>query len=188
MIPVENHGLIIRELSKLQNLNVREAARKISRSIGWLSEIENGTGTARLTGQEFDRIVAALDGLAHKPMFRTWVANHKNQERIHKTFDGAVLKFIRLKKGFSLQEAANLAGISRSHLCNLETGGRPMTLRLRYRIMKAYGYNPTSFKNLATDPVRSKVVPSAYKFRILLRSMTAEQAEKIFSTALNPNL
>ena len=185
MIPLENHGIIIRELRKLHGLNVRDAARKINRSIGWLSEIENGTGTARLTEPEFDRIVDALDGRKHWPMFRTWVANAKNQERVDKTFDGAVLKHIRIKKGLSLQTAARLIGISKGYLCNLESGLKSMTIPLRYKIMRAYGYNPTSFKNLATDPVRSKVVPLAYKFKILSRSLTAEQIDSFYSRALS---
>ena len=188
MIPLENHGIIIRELRKLHGLNVRDAARRINRSIGWLSEIENGTGTARLTEPEFNRIVNTLDGRKHWPMFRTWVANYKNQERIDKTFDGAVLKHIRIKKGLSLQQGAELIGISRGYLCNLESGLKPMTISLRYKIMKSYGYNPTSFKNLATDPVRSKVVPLAYKFKILLRSLTPEQVESFYSQALSQTL
>ena len=154
MNPLENHGLIIRELRRLQGLNVRNAAKKINRSIGWLSEIENGTGTARLTEQEFERIVTALDGSKRRVMFRTWVANIKNQQRINKTFDGAVLRHIRIKKSFSLQKAAELICLSCGYLCKLERGQRPMTLNRRYQIMKAYGYNPKSFKNLATDPVR----------------------------------
>ena len=77
MIPLENHGLIIRELRKLQGLSVRKAACRIHRSIGWLSEFENAKGTARLTEAEFDRIVAIFDGSRHKSMFRTCLTNHK---------------------------------------------------------------------------------------------------------------
>jgi transcriptional regulator with XRE-family HTH domain len=188
MNPLENHGLIIRELRKLQGLNVRNAALKINRSIGWLSEIENETGTARLTEQEFDRIVTAFDGSRYRPMFKTWVANHKNRERVDKTFDGAVLRHIRIKKGLNLQRASKLTGLSCGYLCNLEKGQKPMTLKLRYQIMKAYGYSPTSFKNLATDPVRSKVVPLEYKFKIWLGSLSQEQAENFYSQTLSQNL
>lgn len=188
MIPLENHGLIIRELRKLQGLSVRKAAQKLNRGLGWLSEIENCKGTARLTEDEFDRIVTALDGSRHKNMFRTWVASHLHEERINKTFDGAVLKFIRVKKGLDLQRASELAEISRGYLCKLENGSKPMTLQLRYRIMRAYGYNPKSFKNLATDPVRSKVVPLAYKFKIWLSTLTPEQTEAFYLQTLTGKL
>ena len=187
MNPLENHGLILRELRKLQGLSVRKTAEKIERAIGWLSEIENGKGTARLTEIEFDRIVDALDGNKYRAMFKTWVANQKNQDQINKTYDGAVLKFIRIKKRLNLQEAAGLIGISIGYLCKLETGQKPMTVKLRYKMMECYGYNPTSFKNLATDPVRSKAVPLAYKFEILLRTLNAAQVESIYATALSQN-
>jgi transcriptional regulator with XRE-family HTH domain len=95
---MENYGVIIRHLRALARMSVRETAQKIQRSIGWLSEIENNSGTARLTESEFDRIVELLEGNKHKAMFRTWVATYKNRERLDKTFDGAVLKFIRIKE------------------------------------------------------------------------------------------
>jgi transcriptional regulator with XRE-family HTH domain len=121
-------------------------------------------------------------------MFRTWVANHKNSERTDKTFDGAVLKFIRKKKELNLKTAAALAGVSYGYLCKLECGCRPMTLQLRNRIMTAYGYSPSSFKNLSTDPIRSKTVPREYKFTILKRLLSSEQLEEIYSQALSKNL
>jgi len=188
MNPLENHGLIIRKLRKLRGLNVRNAAENIGRSIGWLSEIENGTGTARLTEMEFDRIVTALDGSHHKAMFRTWVATYKKEEDIDKTFEGAVLRHIRLKKEFTLLDASLLTGLSRGYLCNLEMGRKPMTLKIRNQILKSYGYMPKSFKNFATDPVRSKVVPLAYKFKIWLHSLSPEQAENFYSQTLSQNL
>ncbi len=62
MSPLENHGIIIRELRRMHGLSVRKAAEKLGRSVGWVSEIENRRGTARLTDAEFDRIVTVFDG------------------------------------------------------------------------------------------------------------------------------
>lgn len=180
----ENYGIIIRELRKLQVLCVRKCAEKIGRSIGWLSEIENGKGTAQLTKVEFDRIIECLEGSKYRPTFKSWVANQKNQERIDRTFDGAVLKFIRLKKGMSLHRAASLVGISISKLCRLENGVAVVSLNLRNQIMTAYGYNPTSFKNFVADPFQSKVVPAEYKFEILRKLLNAEQLDHIYRGAL----
>jgi hypothetical protein len=55
--------------------------------------------------------------------------------------------------------------------------------------MGAYGYSPSSFKNLSTDPVRSKVVPALFKLKILLGNMSEDQIEAVFSYAkkLGPN-
>ena len=59
---MESYGLIIRHLRLLAGLSVRNTAEKINRSIGWLSEIENSCGTARLTEKEFNRITDLLGG------------------------------------------------------------------------------------------------------------------------------
>ena len=182
---MDNYGVIIRHLRTLAGLSVRKAALKTNRSIGWISEVENNTGTARLTETEFERIVELLDGTKHKAMFKTWVAVYKNRERLDCTFDGAVLKFIRIKKNMGLKKAAKLTGISSSQISKIETGMKPVPYSLRNRIMIGYGYSPSSFKNLSTDPVRSKAVPLGFKLSILLNSLTAEQVERIFQFALS---
>ena len=180
---MENNGVIIRHLRSLAGLSVREAALKLGRSIGWLSEIENNRGTARIDEREFNRIVEILNGTKHRAMFKTWAANAKNRERTENAFDGAVLKFIRLRKEFSLGEAAKRAGLSKSYLSKLENGLKTVDLELRNQIMVAYGYSPTSFKNLSSDPVRSKAVPLKYKLEILLNQMPEQQIESVFRFA-----
>lgn len=187
MNPFENHGIIIRELRKLRGWSVRKAALEIHRGIGWLSEIENGTGTARLTEDEFERIVTVMDGHKCRAMFKTWTANHKNQERVDKTFDGAVLKYIRIKKELTLVRASQMMSVSYAHLSKIESGKKPITLALRCKIMSAYGYSPSSFKNLSTDPVRSKAVPALYKLNILLKTFSSEQIESLLQIVLTKN-
>jgi transcriptional regulator with XRE-family HTH domain len=177
---MENHGLIIRQLRKRAGLTIHAAAKKLDRSVGWLSEVENGRGAARLTEREFERIVDALDGAKHRALFRIWVANHKNRARAAKTFDGAVLKFIRVKKELGLIEAAQETGLSVGYLSKIETGAKPVTVEMRNRILAAYGYSPSSWKNLATDPVRSKAVPLRYKLEILLSGLSERQIETVF--------
>lgn len=179
-----HYGLIIKHLRKHSGLSVRKLAEKIGRSIGWISEIENECGTARLTDAEFQRIVDALDGGKHREMFRTWVANHQNSQRSDRTFDGAVLKFIRLKKQMRLRDAAGVSGLSVSRLSKIEGGISPVTPELRNKIMVSFGYSPSSFKNLSTDPVRSKVVPLRYKLEILMRKMSELEIETVFNFAL----
>lgn len=184
MDTLENHGIIIRELRTRKGLSVQKAAETIQKSTGWLCEVENSIGTCRLTAAEFERIVHILGGTKERHMFKTWIANYKNQERVCRTYDGAVLRHVRLKKEMTLAAAAKLLGVSIAYLSRLETGMRPMTLDLRNKIMRAYGYSPSSFKNLGTDPVRSKAVPNRFKFDIFMRKLSAEAAENLFQTAL----
>jgi transcriptional regulator with XRE-family HTH domain len=164
----------------LAGLSVQQTAIKIGRSTGWVSEVENNSGRSRLSEVEFNRIVEILDGTKHRAMFRTWVANFKNRERLDKTFDGAVLKHIRTKKELSLKLAAKASKLSAAQLSKIETGLKPVSYELRNRIMAAYGYSASSWKNLATDPVRSKAVPNSYKLEILLNRLPESLIEKVF--------
>ncbi|MFN9066130.1 MAG: helix-turn-helix domain-containing protein, partial [Bdellovibrionales bacterium] len=182
---MDNAGVIIQHLRTLAGLSVRETAKKINRSVGWLSEIENSQGTARISEIEFNRIVETLGGSKHRALFKTWVANAKNRERLDKSFDGAVLKFIRIKKGLSLDKACELTKLSASYLSKLENGHKPVTLEMRNRIMQGYGYSPSSFKNLATDPVRSKAVTLRYKLEILLNELETEKIASVFEFVRN---
>jgi len=58
---------------------------------------------------------------------------------------------------------------------------------MRNKIMKAYGYSPSSFKNLASDPVRSKAVPKEYKFKIISQILNSEKLDEIYSLVLSHN-
>lgn len=182
---MENPGLIIQHLRSLSGLSVRNAAEKLGRSIGWLSEIENNCGTARITEDEFSRVVEALNGAKHRSQFKTWVASHRNQDHSARLFDGAALKFIRIRKGLSLHNAGKLTHLSIGYLSKIETGLKPVSLELRNQIMIAYGYSPSSFKNLSTDPVRSKVVPIAFKLEILMNRLSKEQMDAVFVLVQN---
>lgn len=82
MDSLENYGIILRQLRKLAGLSVQQTAIKVGRSTGWLWEVENGSGRCRLTSEEFEHLVQVLDGSKHRSIFRTWVANHKNIQRI----------------------------------------------------------------------------------------------------------
>jgi transcriptional regulator with XRE-family HTH domain len=181
---MENYGVIIRHLRNLAELDVRATALRIGKSVGWLSEIENNRGKSRLTESEFQRIVELLGGVRHRPMFKIWVANQKNRERVCTTFEGAILKHIRTKKNLLLQEAAQLCGLSFGYLSKIESGIKPVTLEMRNRILVAYGYSPSSWKNLATDPIRSKAVPRGYKLEILLNLLSEDQIAEVFDFAL----
>ena len=182
---VGNHGLIIRHLRLRANLSVRMFAERIEKSAGWISEIETGRGNSRLSEPEFNRIVEILDGGKHRQMFKIWVATYRNCESIDTTFDGAVLKFIRTKRQLRLKDAATKTGFSVSTLSKIESGISKVTLELRNKIMVAYGYSPSSFKNLSTDPVRSKAVPLKFKLDILIRRLSEPEIESVYKYVQN---
>ena len=177
---MESYGVIIKQLRTLKGLGVRATAKKIGRGIGWLSELENNCGTARLTEIEFNRIVEVLEGTKLRPMFKTWAAIAKNRDQVAKTFDGAVLKYIRLRKEITLAKASQLTGLSAAYLSKIETGVKSVTLEMRNKIMVGYGYSPSSFKNLSTDPIRSKAVPLKFKLDILLHDLPEKRVEQVF--------
>lgn len=180
---MNNVGVIIRRLRQLSGMSVQQMSKKINRSKGWISEIENDSGRCKVTDEEFNKIVDLLGGQSHKAMFKTWAASVKNRDQDSKTLDGAVLKFIRTKKNISLENASKLTRLSKGYLSKIENGIKPVTLELRNQIMVSYGYSPSSFKNLSTDPLRSKVVPIQYKLKILTENMNSSQIEELFSYA-----
>lgn len=181
----ENYGLIIKLLRQKSKLSVRGFAESCGRSIGWLSEVENGKGLARLSEVEFDRLVELLGATAERSQFKTWVANYKNAERIDRGFDGAVLKYIRIKKGLRLKEVAASTGYSIAHLSRIELGVAETSAELRNSYMVACGYSPGSFKNLSSDPIRSRAVPLAYKLEILLKKLPKDRVEEVFAFTQN---
>jgi transcriptional regulator with XRE-family HTH domain len=188
MDSLPNHGIVVRELRKRLGLSLQIAARRIGKSVGWLSEIENCRGESRLGKVALERIVTLLDGERHRPMFKTWIANHKNEERRNRTFDGAILRHARNRRGLSVTAASELLSMSKGYLSRLERGICHVTLPLRNRILVGYGYSTESFKNWSTDPVKSKAVPLKYKFDVLMQNISDEDAEIIFRNALSKNI
>lgn len=181
----ENYGLILKLLRQQMRLSVREFSKKIAKSTGWISEIENGRGTARLTEAEFDALVELLGASKWRGQFKTWVANYKNAERVDRTLEGAILKYVRLKNGIRLEDAATAAKLSACYLSRIENGHKPPPLEVRNRILIACGYSPGSFKNLSSDPIKSRAVPNSYKLTILLKKLPLSKVDEVFEFVRN---
>lgn len=184
---MEQQGVVLRKLRQLNGLSVKRASEKIGRSAGWLSEIENGTGFARIYPAEFERIVSVYEGERYRKQFTIWIANaYKSQQGIEPviSFTGAVLKFIRIKTGHQLTAAAERLDITKGYLSKIERGQCHISNELRDRIMKFYGYSPASFKNFASEDKRSKSVPLKFKLDILINQMSEKGLEALFSSAV----
>lgn len=184
---MNHHGVILRKLRMINQLSIKDAAQRIGRAAGWLSEVENGKGSARIHSQEFDRVVGIYGGEAYRKHFPLWVASScKKQEVIKKDieFTGSILKYLRKKTGITLETAADKVGLSKSYLSYLEGGMKPVSLELRNRLMRCYGYSPSSFRNFATEDKRAKNIPIRYKLGQLLKQMDETQVSEVFGFAI----
>lgn len=181
-----NYAVVLRKLRELNQLTVHQAAKVISRSAGWLSEIENGRGEARIGLEEFERIVAAYGGQKYRDKFSLWIANARKPKASAKpaSFDGAILRYLREKVGMNVETASSKAGLSYTHLSNLENGRRRISTEIRNHLLQLYGYSPASYRNFTTEDKRAKNIPVRYKLNILLTQMQDEFIEKVFAFAL----
>lgn len=177
---MHNYGLILKQLRQLNGDSLKTAAKKIQKSVGWLSEIENGHGHSKLKQIEFERIVKLFGGEKHRELFKTWVALEKTKDKTDRTLDGAVLRHVREKCDLTLIQASEKIGISKRYLSNMENGHKPIKFEMRNRIMRAYGYSPTSFRNLSANEKRSKSVPVRYKINSLLNQLEDMDLQLIF--------
>lgn len=184
---MNHYGVILKQLRLVQKLPIKAAAQKIGRSAGWLSEIENEKGAARIHPAEFERIVAAYGGEVYRKQFGLWVAKaHKlDTPAQDRSLGGAVLKHLRKKAGIRLENVAAQTGLSTSYISRIETGVRPLSLELRNQLMQIYGYSPGSFKNFTTEDKRAKNIPARYKLTLLLRQMNDTAIERMLGFALS---
>jgi predicted transcriptional regulator len=53
--------------------------------------------------------------------------------------DGNLLRFIRQSKGLTQPEFAQLLGVSHAYISYLETGSKPMTRNMRYKVRGLVG-------------------------------------------------
>jgi transcriptional regulator with XRE-family HTH domain len=170
------------KLRELNQLHLKAAAKHIGRSAGWLSEIENNRGNARISQAEFDRIVKVYGGESQKKQFGAWVARAEKTNATGASkicLDGSVLKFLRNKAELTLAEVAKATNLSKTYLSYLENGKKPVSKGLRDRLLGVYGYSPSSFKNFTTKDKRSASIPTRYKLQILLGHLEEEQIQKV---------
>lgn len=175
---MNNYGIIIRHLRKLNGLTVQQCALKIGRSKGWLSEVENGRGRCRLAEEEFNRIVERFGAAKQRPMFKTWVANSKNAQLASNIFEGPALRAIRLKKKMTLAFASDAMGTSPSRLSKIETGQLRISRTIRNQILVTYNYSPASFKNYF-DRSRGPSISTKAKLLAGLNHLTEEGLQAV---------
>jgi transcriptional regulator with XRE-family HTH domain len=184
---MESYGVILRKLRELKKLPIKEAAKHIGRSAGWLSEVENGRGYARLRPAEFERIVATYDGEAYRKHFGLWIAKSKGPTSLSSesvSMNGAILKYLRKKAKMTLAQAGEKVGLSGRTISAMELGKRTIKPELKDQLTRIYGYSPSSFKNFTTEDKRSRNIPARYKLDLLIHQLDPAHIEQIFAFAL----
>lgn len=157
-------GFIFKEIRKQNALTLEKCAQLTGKSKSWLSAIENGK-TNSVTQDELNALVTLI-GCPSKIQIPT---NKKRPQEI--SFTGAIIKYLREKKGLSLKEAAQKLDFSPAHLSRLENGLKPISDKVRDQALLAYGYSPSTFKNYFSNDKRSQAVPPRYKLDILLNAL-----------------
>lgn len=187
---MEQQRVIVKKLRKLSGLTIAQAACKINKSAGWLSEIENNKGRSVLRPKDYETIYNLLDGEKYKHQFGAWVkyANQKNKKHFTQDFDGAIYKFLRKQKAkLSIREVVKKNNISPAYLSLIENGLKRPSLELKNKILQSYGYKPSSWKNFSTKDDRSKAIPILDKISIVLKKMNKTQLEQVYEFIINKN-
>ena len=182
-----NYGVILQKLRTKNQLTLKQAAKVIGRSAGWLSEIENNRGAARIDVKEFDRIVSVYGGDKHRKYFNAWIATKgREKAKIPKIeIKGSILKHLRKKAQIPLSEVSKELNLSISYLSYLENGLRPLSNDLRDKLLNVYGYSPSSFKNFTTKDKRSQSIPVKYKLNSLISQLEDRSLNEIYEFAIN---
>lgn len=183
---MESYGVILKKLREINKLTLKKAAAHIGRSAGWLSEVENNKGNARIHPAEYERIISIYNGESYRRQFGAWIAKGQQKENASKevSFHGAILRFLRKKTKMTLEEASAKLELSPCYLSLLELGRKPLSILMRDKILNLYGYSPSSFKNFTTEDKRAKNIPSRYKLNILLKQLDDAKIDLIFNLAI----
>ena len=184
---MECTGVILRKLREINKFTLKQAAQKLERSAGWLSEIENEKGNARIDATEFERIVRFYGGEPYRKQFGAWIAKSKVNEQKSKIlcFDGPILRYLRNKAQLTLAQVSVRTNLSQGYLADIENGNRRIDQNLRDLLLGIYGYSPASFRNFTSKDKRAANIPVRYKLNIVLRKLNDTDIERIFSFAIN---
>ena len=187
---MNSYGVVLRKLRVINKEQMKVAAKRVGRSVGWLCEVENQTGKARITEEEFRRILSLYGGDKYSEKdFALWIANAarakpRNEEV---SFDGAILKYLRFKRQMTLKEAGLAIGVTKSCMAKTEVGACKVTVERRNQLLKVYGYSPSSYKNFYSRNKRALNVPALFKLDILLRGFDEKKRLEVFDFAMKLN-
>lgn len=185
---MKNYGVVLKRLRVERNIPIKRAALLINKSVGWLSEVENSKGFAKIKEDEFNRIVLAYGADIDPQKFSGWTTLEAKESKKPKSdsfkLDGAILKYLRTKAKLSLSEASLKLGCQVGYLCDIENGRKPVSVKTRNRILELYNYSPSSFKNFSSEDKRSKNVPAIYRLNIVVNHLNEADRNEVLNFAL----
>lgn len=179
---MKGYGVVLRRLRQLNRLSLKQGAQLMGRSSGWLSQVENERGYARLKPEVFEQAVEVYKGESYRKQFSGWMTTtklhqHKNTEL---SFDGSILKYLRIKSGLTLLQVSGKVKLSCAYISSLESGKRPLNKELRDQLIVLYGYSPASFRNFTDESKRAGNIPVQYKIQMLLKNLNQTQLDEVF--------
>ena len=178
-----NYGVILKKIRNEKNISLRQAAKLINRGLGWLSEVENNKPRAKITQKEFDRIIKAYGGDNDIRKHQLQINASKRSNECRAWYEGAILKHLRKRSGLDLKAAAKLIGISLGYLSNLENSHKPIDTELRKKILCAYGYKKSSYRNYTNKKSRLSSISVESRMRSLINNLNTEKLEMVFQYA-----
>ncbi len=179
---MNNHSVIIKKMRKDSNLSIKLAAQRVGKSTGWLSEVENAK--MNINKETFLQLVNCYGLEKELRRYQLWATSHRKQEEGSKVwYEGAIYKHLRCTKKLSLIQAAQLLGVSKSHLSNIEVGRRKVDPEFKSKILEVYGYKRASFHNYVNRKDRADNIPVEFRLKILIRNLAQENLEKVFEFA-----
>ena len=180
-----NPGVVLRKLRKKNNLKIKEAAKLIGRSVGWLSGVENEAQACRLKESEYQRILQLYNAQDHQKLIHACLSQSRKHDEDAKpiVYDGSILKYLRIKAGKSITAVASEMDCAPSLLSQIENGKRSVGIEMRKRLLRIYGYSPESFKNFYSREKRALNIPARFHLEILLPHLTEQMTLAVFDYA-----
>lgn len=183
---MDSYGTIIKKVRNSENLTLKEAALKLNVSVGWLSEVENNRGKAKLTKQKYEEIINLLNGKKYKPLFGRWVLAESKKEKCLPLLIGPTLKHYRKRANLKQSEAAHLLGFSTAYLSLVENGQELLSDKRLNQVLTLYNVSFKQYSQcIMPTNERSKRVPSKYRLDYLMSGMNESKIQKIYQYALS---
>jgi len=182
---MKNPGVVLRKLRERNNLKIKEAAKLIGRSVGWLSGVENEVQACRLKESEYQRILELYKAEDHQKLVHACLSQSRkpDEDTTPIVYDGSILKYLRIKAGKSISAVASEMDCAASLLSQIENGKRFVGMKMRNRLLRVYGYSPESFKNFYSREKRALNIPARFHLEILLPHLTEQMTLAVFDYA-----
>jgi len=145
--------------------------------------VENNKPRAKITKTEFDRILQAYGASNDIRKHQLQINASKRSDSCRVWYEGAILKHLRKRSNLDLKAAAKLIGISLGYLSNLENSHKPIDIELRKKILCAYGYKKSSYRNYTNKKSRLNSISIQSRMTAIINNLDKNKLEMVFQYA-----